>query len=389
MKIALLKGNRFNPWHLQVFQRLRGAPEIVAFRAESEIQQHFHDRDDGSLSFAFERIYFDTQKGNPITRLVRIFQERYRNRPPGILPFHEKLKGFDIIQTWETFTEWSEQAVIAKKKYGIPLSVMVWDNIPFNMERNPHRRETKKLVTDNADVFIVHTERSRRMLDMEGIPADKVIKILPGADIEVFSPGKANRESFGICEDEFVVLFVGWMLPRKGIDFLLLALRELHKDPDLKDKKFKLMIVGSGPGKQRVEKLAERLGVSNLCKFTGSIQHSQMPEAFRAADVFVLPSIATGQWQEQFGMSLIEAMACGVPIISTLSGAIPEVAGDSTVLVQPNDFLALYESLKGLVLDVAKREKLGKAACEHARKHFTLRDFAERLSDLYENLLRA
>ena len=64
MKLALLKGNRFNPWHLPAFRRLGQDIHVTAFRAESEIQRLFQGCDDGTLGFAFESIYFDTQAGN-------------------------------------------------------------------------------------------------------------------------------------------------------------------------------------------------------------------------------------------------------------------------------------------------------------------------------------
>jgi alpha-maltose-1-phosphate synthase len=101
----------------------------------------------------------------------------------------------------------------------------------------------------------------------------------------------------------------------------------------------------------------------------------------------VLPSIATPEWQEQFGMSLIEAMACGTPVVSTLSGAIPEIAEDCAALVQPNDFLVLYEALRGLALDPDARRALRETGLARARERFGLDRFASALSDVYEEVL--
>ncbi len=388
MKLALLKGNRFNPWHLQGFTRLRGSPEITAFRAESEIQRHFTGRDDGSVDFRVERIYFDTEKGQPLGRAWNALRERCGLHEPRVVPFHERLADFDLIQSWELFTDWSAEGLRAREVFNIPLAVMVWDNIPFNMERNTARHELKRRVATGADRFLVHTERSRRMLDMEGVASSRVVKFSPGLDTERFSPGEAHRRELGVAEDAFVILFVGWLLPRKGIDFLVLALRELLNDPAVKDKyNVQLLAVGGGPGRDRVEHLAARLGVQNACNFTGPLPYDRMPDAFRAADMFVLPSIATPEWQEQFGMSLIEAMACGVPVISTLSGAISEIAVDHAILCQPNDFFSLYESMKRVMLNPALREDLGAGARAYALEQFNLDTYASALSDVYEELL--
>ena len=85
-------------------------------------------------------------------------------------------------------------------------------------------------------------------------------------------------------------------------------------------------------------------------------------------------------------MSLIEAMASGVPVVTTYSGAIPEIAGIAAELCQPNDFLALYTSLKKLVLEPETRENLATLGRERALAHFRQEDYASALSDVYESL---
>ncbi len=387
MKLALLNGNRFNPWHFRGYRLLRGQPEITAFRAESEIQRYFDERDDGSAGLRFERIHFDTETVNPLARFSKKLSSRFLGREPRIVPFYDRLRGFDLIQSWELFTDWSEQAVIAHEKYGIPLVVTVWDNIPFNMERTLGRRAIKHRVAAAADRFVVHTERSRRMLALEGVKDDRVALINPGVDTDLFSPGPRARGKLGLDDDEFVILFVGWFLPRKGIDFLLLALRELMDDTTLSKRRIRLMAVGSGPGKDRVDRLVDRLGIGSACTFPGSVAYNHMPDVFRAADAFVLPSIATPEWQEQFGMALIEAMACGVPVVTTWSGAIPEIAGDAALLCQPNDFVSLSEAIRRLITDRTLREDLGAAGRARAVGRYALPHFAGALSDLYEGLL--
>lgn len=388
MKLALLKGNRFNPWHLAAFARLHNNPTVVAFRAESEIQKRFDYHDDGSLTFQIERIYFDNEIGNPIARFYKSLRQRYGNEEPTIVPFHERLQDFDVIHSWELFTDWTEQAVIAKQQYGIPLALMVWDNIPFNMERQPRRRQLKEQAAEHAEVFIVHSERSRRMLSMENVPEEKIRLLSPGVDIDTFRPGPSNRSAFSVDDNEFVILFVGWLLPRKGADFLILTLRELVHDRELKDHTFRLLIAGADPGRERLEALMKRLGVHDHCTFLGVQPYATMPNLYRAADVFVLPSIATPDWQEQFGMALIEAMACGLPAVATYSGAIPEIGGDAAILCQPNDFFSLYESIKQLALDSTAREQRRQQSRARAEAHFDLTTYATRLSEIYDELTR-
>lgn len=386
MKLALLKGNRFNPWHLEAFNRLPET-EVTGFRAESEVQARFDDRENGSLRFSIEPIYFDTQTGAPWTRWMHRLSERFFGRAPRIAPFRERLAGFDVIQTWELFTDWTAEALAAKVRDGTPVAVMVWDNIPYNNEPNVRLRDMKRRAVASADRFIVHTERSRRMLAIEGVDESRIVKIDPGVDTEAFSPGPHTRGALGLGEDELVVLFVGWLLPRKGIDFLVLALRELLNDPAVKGRRIRLAIAGSGPGKERVESLIRRAGVGEHCTFIGPFSYEHMPGVFQAADVFALPSIATAGWQEQFGMSLIEAMACGVPVVTTQSGAIPEIVGEAGLICQPNDFVSLHHALRELVLNSEQRDALADAGRQRAVDRFSLDDYVENLSAIYGALV--
>jgi len=389
VKIALLKGNRFNPWHLQAYPLLKDRYSVTAFRAESEIQRYYQEQDDGApLGMNYESIAYDTEAGGVLNRLRNRVLARHRGRTPRLLPFHERLRDFDLIHTWELFPDWTEEALEAKRKYGVPVAIMVWDNIPFNMEEDPERRARKSRAVAEADLFLVHTERSRRTLLMEGVSDERIVRFAPGVDTDLFSPGPSRRTEPGIAADEFVILFVGFLLPRKGIDFLVMALRELQHDADVRGRKLRLLMVGAAPGRDRVEWLARRLGVTQACTFTGSVPYSKMPNIFRCANVFVLPSIATADWQEQFGMSLIEAMACGTPSVTTYSGAIPEIAGNGAALCQPNDFLALYETLKNLILHPERRDALGRAGRARALEEFPLQRQADALAAIYERFRR-
>ncbi|MBX7256849.1 MAG: glycosyltransferase family 4 protein [Candidatus Hydrogenedentes bacterium] len=388
MKLALLMGNRYNPWHLQPFRLLRGNPHITAFRAESQIQDHFKERGDGTDGLDIERIYFNTQRGNPVARMKHLIRERYFNTNPRLLPFHERLHGYDVAHSWELFTDWSAEALVARERFGVPLVITVWDLLPFNMERESGRREIKQRVAKGADRFVVYTDRSYRTLRFEDVDMKRVVKILPGVDTSVFSPGPSARAQLGLSDDDFVILYVGWFVPRKGIDFLLYAMRELVDDPAMRGRKPVLVMVGSGYGQERVKNLVSRLKLDENCRFTGALTYDRMPDMFRSADVFAFPSIASDEWQEQFGMSLIEAMACGRPVVTTLSGAIEEIAGDAAVLVQPNDFLALYQSIRTLAMDSALREDLGAHARARAVELFDVRKHAEALSNVYDEVMR-
>lgn len=385
MKLALLMGNRFSPWHLAPYRHLGDDTETVLFRGESEIQRYFQERDGKPSPFRIEPVHFDVDAPGWVTRWTARAGVRL-GREPRMLPFYERLGGFDVMQSWELFTDWTAEAMEARERFHRPVAVMVWDNLLFNMEQTARRRAIKARVLQEADRFLVHTDRSRRMLRLEGVEPARIAQFAPGVDIQTFSPGPGPRAALGLGEDEFVALFVGWFLPRKGLDFLLMALAEIVQSGVAGAKRLRLVMAGSGPGRDRIEALIARLGIGNHCTFLGSVPYDRMPDVFRCSDVFVLPSIATPEWQEQFAMSLIEAMACGVPCISTLSGAIPEIAGEAAMLVQPNDFSAIEAALRRLMESPALRRESGEAARNRVEACFDVRQTAHALRAVYAGL---
>lgn len=112
-----------------------------------------------------------------------------------------------------------------------------------------------------------------------------------------------------------------------------------------------------------------------------------MPALYRGADIFVFPSVPVPDWQEQFGMALLEAMACGVACVTTYSGAIPEIAGDAAVLCSPGDFVGLRRALLGLIVEPGRRRDLGAAGLARVREHFTLAHLAHGLAGVYAGLM--
>ena len=111
-----------------------------------------------------------------------------------------------------------------------------------------------------------------------------------------------------------------------------------------------------------------------------------MPQVYNLADVCVLASIPTPTWQEQFGMVLIEAMACGVPVIGTHFGGIPWVIGNDGILVPPRDPTSLANAIQGLLEKKEVREDLSRRGRERVKKQFDRYVVARRISAVYDNV---
>lgn len=226
-----------------------------------------------------------------------------------------------------------------------------------------------------ADRVAAVSEYSAHDLANRGFNGNKIEIIPNGVDTDTYHPGESDIE----FEDwDSVILYVGPLMERKGLKYLIHAMRDVLKEfPDTG-----LVLVGSGD-RIRLDLLAEDLGVRENIRFTGFVSDNDLPEYYRAADIFVLPSLLEG-----FGMVLLEAMASGCAIVSTTTSAIPEVVDDAGVLVPPRDAQSLAYELKSLISNPKRRQVIQDDCLARAQGRFTWSASAEWLVDVYESAIR-
>jgi glycosyltransferase involved in cell wall biosynthesis len=167
------------------------------------------------------------------------------------------------------------------------------------------------------------------------------------------------------------------MMPRKGLRLLFDALGNLVHYP------WKLLLVGSGPLEQEIrEQWMARL--PGRIVLVPAVPYEQVNRYFRCADIFVLPSLSTPTWKEQFGLALAQAMMLGIPCIGSTSGAIPEVLGPGGVLFEEGRSADLQKQLKALLDSKEMRKQLGDQARRFALQHYTREGIAERYLEAFE-----
>lgn len=164
----------------------------------------------------------------------------------------------------------------------------------------------------------------------------------------------------------------------KGLSYLLEAVAELAKTRDLC-----LTVVGQPKKNGNIVKLVRKLGIGKFITFTGRIDNGAFVRHYAKATIAVIPSVYEG-----FGIPAGEAMACGVPVISTTGGALPEVVGDAGVLVPPADAGALAKAIGGLLDNPHKARQLGEAGLKRIRDSFTWRKAAEKTVEVYREAIR-
>lgn len=348
-------------------------------------------------AFSLSEIPFPTRVGHnfvTITRgkfwkIQRLAKKiaKYRFDPYNFVVYglERLVRGLDIIHSADIWYPYTYQAV----KTGIPTVITEWENIPFNFEELPYSK-IKKYNREHVAHFIAITEKAKEALIIEGVKPNRISVIPAGIDCEKFTPVAKNMltvKRLDIPEDKIKILFAGRLVREKGIFDLLKAFSAVLKT----SQNIELLIVGSGPEDMRMEIawLLAMLKIGDKVKFLGSIRYADMPQIHNLADIFCLPSIETKTWAEQFGYSMVEAMACGKPVVSTWTGSIPEVVKHRVtgILVEPNNPVALHSALEELLLNKQEREAFGRNGRDWVLQKFEANKIASQLAGIYREFV--
>lgn len=202
-----------------------------------------------------------------------------------------------------------------------------------------------------------------------------------GVPVATFSapavPRRAWREREGIPEDAIVLACVARLSAQKNVGALLQALAAQRPRTDLM-----LLLCGEGEERGQLEAGARRLGIAGRVRFLGS--RADIPELLAASDLFVLPSLYEGH-----PLSVMEAMAAGLPVLATAVGGVPEVVrpGETGLLVPPGDVAALAAAMGRLADDAGERLRLGREGARVAAERFDVSRMAAAYDGLYQELL--
>lgn len=234
------------------------------------------------------------------------------------------------------------------------------------------RGAAEKYVLPRLDGLVACSHSARRVLEQRGVPPGR-IRVLYQAVGGNFTPQPEPSLRRELCAPEdFLVGYVGRLVPEKGIDLLLQALAQLPPQ-------FVLAVVGSGHHEAALAQLAAELGVASRVRWLGRIPREKLPRYFSTFDALVLPSRSRPDWQEQFGAVLVEGMYCETAVIGSSSGAIPEVIGETGLVFPEESAAELAKCLQRLAADPAWRRQLAQAGRRRAQREFTIEAYVERL----------
>lgn len=261
----------------------------------------------------------------------------------------------------------------------VDVPVVVAHEHSWSYDGSPLRRlADRELVARAATMMIAVSPADRlRMIEVEGVPADKVVLIPNGIAAPPPGDRQPARRMLEIPADAQVVGTVCGLRPEKAVDATLRAVAGLTVDrPGLR-----LVVVGDGPERGRLEHLTADLGVDAL--FLGRRPNHEMPDLLAAMDVVVCSSRREGM-----PLAVLEWMAAGKAIVATRVGGIPSMLedGKEAVLVPPEDGAALAGGIARLLDDPGERRRLGVAARRRQREQFEFERTVTRIEQLYEEL---
>ena len=221
---------------------------------------------------------------------------------------------------------------------------------------------------------IIGNAEAERVLRAKGYRGPATLIPQVGIDPDLFAPRPVARRG------PPTIGFVARLVEEKGIHVLLNALA--HQVGD-----WRLHVIGSGPLEEQARARAEREGLADRITWESSVPSLLIPERLATFHVVVLPSLTRRHWKEQFGRSLVEAMACGVPVIGSTCGEIPSVIGDAGIIVPEGDATALREALTRTLHDPCLRADLANRGRERVLALYTHRRIAEQTVAVYRSAL--
>jgi len=265
-------------------------------------------------------------------------------------------------------------ALRAARRVGARTLFFSWQNIRRDYPL-PFRLMERYCYT-HADAAIAGTPAAAEVLRAKGYVGTLAVIPQFGVDPAAFCP-RPHPPTPG-----WTVGYAGRLVEEKGLHVLLAALERLGGD-------WRLAIAGSGPLREEILEWSARRGYVARLDLRQHVPSREMPAFLAALDALVLPSLTRPNWKEQFGRVLVEAMACGVPVVGSDSGEIPAVVGDAGLIFREGDADALAALLDRLRRSSDLQRDLAAAGRQRVLAHYTQARIAEQTVDLYRRVLGA
>lgn len=370
-KVLVVDHNAHDPDQISLYRAIADHPDI---HIRVIIPARWYDNYTMKKTTESEdSITFEVRSGRVIfpTRTHRLIYRSLKNQihgySPDIVYINSEPENFQTVHA----------ALVLRGAGARPLVFSSWRNIDHRRIGYPYKlgflhQLGENLVLGQARHGVVFNESARDLY--AGYGFDRLSLIPAFVDMKKYY--NTIDRSAGRKKKRFRLGFIGRFTHAKGGDTLLHAIEKLGED-------YEARFVGSGPAGKDWAKLARKLGVESRVSFEGPVDKSDIPDILNSVDAVVLPSRTTRYWKEQFGRVLIEAMACGIPVIGSSSGEIPWVIGDAGVIFPEGDSNRLAEEVKRLASSHEFRNEMIRRGLERVREFFSLEVVVRKYQDLF------
>ncbi len=276
----------------------------------------------------------------------------------------------DLIHAHWTLS--AAAAVLGKWRHRCRILATVHGSDIFQIARYPGGRWVTRQVLKRCDYVAAVSRALMEAVIAIGVNPQKIRVISNGVNTEVFAPpGDECREH--------TILYVGSLIERKGVKYLILSLPEIFQNfPD-----YRLTLIGDGPQLQILRTMVNELGMADRVEFLGFVEHEEVRKRMQRARLVVLPSIEEAQ-----GVVLLESLSCGTPVVASQVGGIPDVISpDVGILVPPATPAALSKAIQLILENPALWANMSLCARERAVLYFDWNVIARQLVALYAQVL--
>ena len=309
----------------------------------------------------------------------------YLTRRPHLMAYSRELRvlleeNWDLVHCWEEPYVVAAAQIASRVRDGVPLVIATFQNI--SKRYPPPFSWIERYSLQRADGVIAFGRTALEVLEERGMGPARRCVITPGVDTGLFRPdrvgGMALRSSLGFDAETPVVGFLGRFVPENGLRVLTAALEQIPGS-------WQALFIGGGPLEEVLGRWAIARG--RRVVLATDVAHHDVPHWLNALDLLCAPSQTTPRWREQFGRMLIEAFACGVPVVASDSGEIPHVVADAALVVPEGRVDRWQAAIAGLLVDPECRRLLGERGRRRAVAEFDWSVVARRHSDFFHAVM--
>jgi glycosyltransferase involved in cell wall biosynthesis len=296
--------------------------------------------------------------------------EMLRTFRPDIIDLWEEAWGFVSVHAcWLRNRLLPSAKIVSETEANIPRT----HPFPFNQFRTYTIRNTDYAVARQTEgVGVLRAKGYRGPVEVIG----------NAVDAGLFRPldRAACKRALGVSG--FVIGYVGRLIEAKGLMDIVNAMGMLGADAGVT-----LVFLGSGPFQAVLEKRITELNLGNAVRFFPPRKMEELPEVMNALDALLLVSRTTATWKEQFGRVIIEAHACGTPVIGSDSGAIPEVINQGGLIVREGQAADICNAVRKLKENTALCQEMGQVGRSQVEELYTWKRVSQRMQEIYEKVL--